>query len=286
MSKNVKVIIGIIILIIVVWLTMFSVDYTRVSNFKEPIFVIKKEILKDGGNYKGYGLGYKVEVEKNMTTEQGIYLKRLEMYMFNKIIVGAITNINETKKGEEDVNITFEQASGEVNLNKIELKEIEDFLNKEENNGFIKSTYNNAKEVDLYYVFSTKEYFADGEETKKYENYSGSVITSPLYKVTQEQVNDVLTNKFGIEGIDNDFNYGDNFEYIEQEDSYYFINCDDLYIESNCTKGTKTNNIYVVNYESKATTGNQIKGTVTLMKQDNVNNWFFVSNKVETTNLY
>lgn len=281
MSKRVKVIIGIIILIVVLWITMFLVDYTRVSNFKEPIFVIKKEILKDGGSYKGYGLGYKVEVEKNITAEQGIYLEKLEMYMFNKVIAGAIAD-----KDEEDVNITFEQASGEVNLNKIELKEIEEFLNKEENNGFIKSTYNNAKEVDLYYVFSTREYLANDEETKKYENYSKSVITSPLYKVTQEQVNNVLASKFGIEGINSDFNYGDNFEYIEQEDSYYFINCDDLYIELNCISGTKTDNVYVVDYESKETTGSQIEGRVTLMKQSDTNNYFFVSNKVENTNLY
>ena len=56
MNKKLKIIIGIIITIVVLWLIFFLVDYIRVLNFKEPIFVIKGEVLKDGGSYKGYGL--------------------------------------------------------------------------------------------------------------------------------------------------------------------------------------------------------------------------------------
>ena len=52
MNKGLKIVMGILIL----WAIMFLVDYIRVSNFEEPVFVIHTNILKDGGSYTGYGL--------------------------------------------------------------------------------------------------------------------------------------------------------------------------------------------------------------------------------------
>ena len=45
MNKKLKIIVGIIISIIILWMIIFLIDYTRVSHFKEPIFVIKGEVL-------------------------------------------------------------------------------------------------------------------------------------------------------------------------------------------------------------------------------------------------
>ena len=56
MNKSLKIIIGILISLLIIWAIIFLVDYVRVSNFKEPIFVIHTNILKDGGSYTGYGL--------------------------------------------------------------------------------------------------------------------------------------------------------------------------------------------------------------------------------------
>lgn len=76
-------------------------DYTRCSNLKEPIFVISKQ--ENDLNIKSItyqGLGYKVEVRKNVSSEYGEQITKVEMYMFNKIITGAVTEFNV-----EDSNI-------------------------------------------------------------------------------------------------------------------------------------------------------------------------------------
>lgn len=56
MNKGLKIVMGILITLLILWAIMFLVDYIRVSNFEEPIFVIHTNILKDGGSYIGYGL--------------------------------------------------------------------------------------------------------------------------------------------------------------------------------------------------------------------------------------
>ena len=48
MNKRLKIIIGIIVSIIILWLIIFLIDYTRVSHYKEPIFVMQ------GENYQKY----------------------------------------------------------------------------------------------------------------------------------------------------------------------------------------------------------------------------------------
>lgn len=93
----------IIITLIVLWGTIFFIDYLRCSNFKEPIFVVAGITADDGGSGIYYGLGYKVKIEKTMSVEYGPTLVRVEMYMFDKFIVGAIADIEkEYKKIEEE----------------------------------------------------------------------------------------------------------------------------------------------------------------------------------------
>lgn len=102
MNKNLKLVIGIIIAVVTLWGIMFLIDSSRVANLKEPIFVIKGKILKDGGSYEGYGLGYKVEVKKRISAEYGIQLERVEMYMFNKFIAGAVSDLNADENNENE----------------------------------------------------------------------------------------------------------------------------------------------------------------------------------------
>lgn len=101
MNKSIKIIIGILISIVIIWGVIFAIDYTRCSNLKEPIFVISKQ--ENDLNIKSItyqGLGYKVEVRKNVSSEYGEQITKVEMYMFNKIITGAVTEFNV-----EDSNI-------------------------------------------------------------------------------------------------------------------------------------------------------------------------------------
>lgn len=94
MKKSLNILIGIVITIIVLWGIIFCTDYVRCSNFKEPIFVIANETADDGGSGIYYGLGYKVKIEKTISAEYGPVLVKVEMYMLDKFITGAISDVN------------------------------------------------------------------------------------------------------------------------------------------------------------------------------------------------
>lgn len=95
MTKGLKVFIGVIIAIIVIWGIVFCIDYVRCANLKMPIFVVAGATADDGGSGTYYGLGYKVEVKKNLSAEYGVQLEKVEMYMFNKFITGAIAEVQK-----------------------------------------------------------------------------------------------------------------------------------------------------------------------------------------------
>ena len=96
MNKVLKIVISILGVILVLWGLIFTIDYVRCSSFLEPLFVIAGQIADDGGSGIYYGLGYKVKIEKNISAEYGAQLEKVEMYMFDKFITGAIASINIT----------------------------------------------------------------------------------------------------------------------------------------------------------------------------------------------
>lgn len=55
-SKKVKI----LVIIVIVWLIFFSVDFIRAQNQKRPIFCIGLPPFRDGGTREYLGLGYKV----------------------------------------------------------------------------------------------------------------------------------------------------------------------------------------------------------------------------------
>ena len=109
MKKSIKILISIIIALIVLWGIIFSIDYLRCSNFKEPIFVVTGDTADDGGSGTYYGLGYKVKIEKTISAEYGPTLVRVEMYMFDKFIAGAIADVNGDSSDEEYKELEEEQ---------------------------------------------------------------------------------------------------------------------------------------------------------------------------------
>ena len=90
MNKKLKVLLIIVLSLILLWGVVFAIDYFRCSNLKMPIFVIPGETADDGGSGTYYGLGYSVEVEKNVSAEYGIQIESVEMYIFDKFVGGAI----------------------------------------------------------------------------------------------------------------------------------------------------------------------------------------------------
>lgn len=99
MKKSIKILISTIVALIALWLIIFFIDYSRCSNFKEPIFVKSGVTADDGGSGIYYGLGYKVKTEKTISAEYGPTLVRVEMYMFDKFICGAIADMNNESSG-------------------------------------------------------------------------------------------------------------------------------------------------------------------------------------------
>lgn len=96
MNKVLRIVISILGVILVLWGLVFTIDYVRCSNLMEPVFVVAGQTADDGGSGIYYGLGYKVKVEKNISAEYGPELVKVEMYMFDKFITGAIASIHVT----------------------------------------------------------------------------------------------------------------------------------------------------------------------------------------------
>ena len=104
-----KKVVNIIVILIILWSIAFFIDYLRCSNFKEPIFVVTRDIADDGGSGTYYGLGYKVKIEKTISAEYGLTLVRVEMYMFDKFVAGAIADTNGDSSDEEYKELVEEQ---------------------------------------------------------------------------------------------------------------------------------------------------------------------------------
>ena len=89
-KKTLKIVLSIIIIIVTLYCIILSIDMNRVHSFREPIFAIKME--ETDLTYKTIiyqGLGYKVNVKKDVTKENEQIIS-IEMYMFNKCIAGVI----------------------------------------------------------------------------------------------------------------------------------------------------------------------------------------------------
>lgn len=77
--------------VLVLWGAVFTVDYCRVSSFREPIFVLRPATADDGGSYVCRGLGYTVEVKKYFSPDTDLMLESVTMTVFGRVIAAAIT---------------------------------------------------------------------------------------------------------------------------------------------------------------------------------------------------
>lgn len=87
-KKALKIVLSIIIILITLYCIVISVDMNRVNSFREPIFaLVKQENHLSMTTIIYQGLGYEVRMLKDVTVGK---IKKVEMYMFNKCIAGAI----------------------------------------------------------------------------------------------------------------------------------------------------------------------------------------------------
>ena len=87
-KKTLKIVLSIIIVLVLLYCIIISVDMNRVHSFREPIFAtIKQEDDLTMKTIIYQGLGYEVKMVKDVTNDKTI---KIEMYMFDKVIAGAI----------------------------------------------------------------------------------------------------------------------------------------------------------------------------------------------------
>lgn len=87
MNQKVRIGIGIVVGVMILYGWMFFVDWYRCTNQKVPIFAIQKK-EKDEKSILYQGIGYQVEVTKN-----GGWIVQTEMKIFGKTIAGAISEV-------------------------------------------------------------------------------------------------------------------------------------------------------------------------------------------------
>ena len=59
----------IVCLLIISWLSIGTVDFALVTNYKMPVFCIGVDLADDGGSGKYVGLGYSFTIEGNFMPE-------------------------------------------------------------------------------------------------------------------------------------------------------------------------------------------------------------------------
>jgi len=249
MNKSVKILTIIVLTAIVSWGIIFGIDYYRCANCKMPIFVRAKETADDSGSGTYYGLGYRVEVKKNISVYAGTLLEKVEMYMFDKMVIGAITNIDiyyETAPmsniEELPENYNMIQA---VNDGCVVVTNNKKIFNKNKLDEFIEHTKNDESDfirciaytiegdmiitdVHFYgnnifnvYTDLTRDKFSASEDRiYKYGKFS---------KMTIEE-NDTRTSIYLEDAIEGDMQsvyisgYGNDYEIINNYENKYLLN--------------------------------------------------------------
>lgn len=62
--KRIGIVFGIVLAVILIFVV---IDYMLIQSKKEPLFCKKGNVYWDGGSYECFGIGYKVNVYKNIT---------------------------------------------------------------------------------------------------------------------------------------------------------------------------------------------------------------------------
>ena len=160
MNKILKVVLKIVIILISLWGIIFAIDFMRCASFKMPIFVVPGETADDGGSGTYYGLGYRVEVKKNVSSDYGGVLEKIEMYMFDKFVTGAIAHIDILVNRLKPINIELLPQKYNVlqaiNDNCIVRTNSAQVFNKDELDEFIENVNNNQPDFIRCIAFTTE----------------------------------------------------------------------------------------------------------------------------------
>lgn len=196
--KIVNLFLKMLIYILLVWTTIFLVDYIRVKNEKVPIFCIKSESsrIADVGTIEYYGIGYKVidfnSIDGFDKMKIGTYFMDYEDFQSefekyenkikktsNKILLKKCFK----KENEEDINIEISDGANEI-------------INIIKNAVFTKDTWDGLNDYLIYINMSKNEEY--GIEIFGYNNVHITNIKkgeAKLDSTSSKVINDIL-NKY------------------------------------------------------------------------------------------
>ena len=196
--KFVNLFLKMLIYILLVWTTIFLVDYIRVKNEKVPIFCIKSESsrIADVGTIEYYGIGYKVidfnSIDGFNKMKIGTYFMDYEDFQSefeeyeNMIKKTSNTILLKTGFREEDAE--------EINVEII--KEANEIIDIIKNAEFTKDTCDGLNDYLIYINMSKNEEY--GIEIFGYNNVHITNIKkgeAKLDSTSSKVINDIL-NKY------------------------------------------------------------------------------------------
>lgn len=206
MKKGLKVISIVLVMVIILGLIFFTVDYNRVKNKQRPVFCINTSSYEDGGTIEYLGLGYKVidfhtiagfdDIKigtwfmdyNDFGEERKEYEKRFEEQLESE------SNINN-KVTTIDIETALEDQKRTYTLNQEEIYQIFNII---DNANFTKET---CDELPTYYI----KYNSENEEgfiiygievyDNEYHITSKDKGEARLYDNQKEQLEEIIKNK-------------------------------------------------------------------------------------------
>jgi len=161
------------------------------------------------------------------------------------------------------------------------LLDFDEFLNNEENIGFVLSTYDIATEIEFNELLKQfpsnykEEVLINSEEYNELLKKDGDFLNQKIYKLKQTSLNQYLKEKTGYSFDEFSKNGISNITYLEKYDSYYtYSSYEEVLID---TLSVEINqNIYTIIYKIPE---KNMKYKLNLTKVDG--KYWFVSNIIE-----
>ncbi len=201
-------------------------------------------------------------------------------------------SIEESSKEESSVEESSEEpseGSGAVaELSQDELNEIQELLNKIENNGFISSNYyNSPEEIDITLVFYDGagikiplNQWAEGESDAVLSAMNLDEFYTSPFKINYSDADEHLKKNTGL-SLESFGSKIDRFTFVEAYNAFYTMRSDTNFMTVSVSDGSMDENgILKINYTSSFIKDSTF--TVTLRKTEN--GFQFISNIKNVTN--
>ena len=137
-----------------------------------------------------------------------------------------------------------------------ELAALEDYLNERSSYGFLHSTYEEPADIDLNQVFYTGAGFKQKKLEKKekellFDRISIKDTNLPVVKVTEEQIDDLLTRKAGItyEDSNRKLDTAGTWAHIGRYKAWYSVHSDSNQMYIKCSDAWTGGDKCIVHYE-------------------------------------